>query len=371
MKKVLFVATVTKHINTFHIPYLKWFKEQGYEVHVASNGEEKIEYCDKHFNLPFERFPLKIKNIKVYNELKKIINDNEYEIIHCHTPVGGALTRLAARKARKKYNTKVIYTAHGFHFYKGAPLINWLFFYPIEWYLAKYTDTLITINKEDYGRAKHKFNRRCKDIQYVPGVGIDTTKFDIKISDDEKCKLRESLGLKKEDFVLTCVARLDKNKNQGLLINAMQELVKKNKNIHLLLVGEDELNGYYQNIVKEKGLERNIHFLGNRNDIPKILKITDIVISVSKREGFGLNLVEALISEVPIIGTNNRGHREIIENGINGFIIENNVDELKEKINILYSNDKEYNRIKSNCYSSSKKFYIDKSLKITKDIYKI
>ena len=114
MKRVLFVATVTRHINAFHIPYLKWFKEQGYEVHVASNGNEKIEYCDKHFNLPFARFPLKVENIKTYKELKKIINDNNYEIIHCHTPVGGVLTRLAAKKARQN-GTKVIYTAHGFY----------------------------------------------------------------------------------------------------------------------------------------------------------------------------------------------------------------------------------------------------------------
>ena len=145
MKKVLFVATVTKHINSFHIPYLKWFKEEGYEVHVASNGNEPIEYCDKHYNLPFERFPLRKNNIKTYRELKKIINENKYEIIHCHTPVGGVLTRLAAKKARKK-GTRVIYTAHGFHFYKEAPLLNWLIYYPIEKWLSRYTDCLITMN---------------------------------------------------------------------------------------------------------------------------------------------------------------------------------------------------------------------------------
>lgn len=374
MKKVLFVATVASHIRTFHLPYLKLLKDNGYKVYVAGNWnldeDYKLGYCDEFIQIPIQRSPYSINNIKVVRELKKIINKEKFDIIHCHTPMGSVVTRLAAKKARKN-GIRVIYTAHGFHFYKGAPLINWLLFYPVEWYLAKYTDTIITINKEDYERAKNKFSRRCKDIQYVPGVGIDITKFNIKISDDEKCKLRESFGLEKEDFVLTYVARLDKNKNQGLLINAMQNLVKKNKNIHLLLAGMDELNGYYQKITKEKGLEKNIHFLGKRNDIPQILKITDIVISVSKREGFGLNLVEALISEVPIIGTNNRGHREIIENGINGFIIENNVDELKEKINILYSDKEEYNRIKSNCYNSSKRFFINNSLKITKDIYKI
>ena len=156
MKKVLFVASVNSHIIGFHTPYLKMFQERGYEVHVASYGDEKIEYCDKHHNIHFERFPFKLKNIKAYKELKKIIKDNKFEIIHCHTPTASVLTRLAARNARKKYNTKVIYTAHGFHFYKGAPAINWIIYYPIEKWLARYTDCLITINQEDYERAKER-----------------------------------------------------------------------------------------------------------------------------------------------------------------------------------------------------------------------
>ena len=374
MKKVLFVATVASHIKSFHLPYLRLLKENGYKTYVAANwniqNENKLEYVDEFIQLPIRRCPYSFHNLKAIKQLKKIIDQEQFDIIHCHTPMGSVVARLATKKT-KKNGTRVIYTSHGFHFFKGAPLKNWLLYYPVEWYLAKYTDTIITINKEDYNRAKNKFSKRCKDIQYVSGIGIDPKKFDIKISDKEKNELRKSLGLKQDDFILSCIARLDKNKNQGLLIECMEQLVKEHDNIHLLLAGSDELNGYYQNIVKEKELSNNIHFLGNRNDIPKILKITDVVISTSKREGFGLNLVEALISEVPIIGTNNRGHREIIENGINGFIIENNIDELKEKINILYSDNKEYNKIKSNCYNSSKKFYIDNSLEITKNIYNI
>ena len=111
MKKVLFVASVTRHINTFHIPYLKYFKDNGYEVHVASNGEENIKYCDKHFNIPFERSPIKKNNLKAYKQLKELIKNEEYTIIHCHTPVASVLTRLAAKNARRK-GTKVFYTAH-------------------------------------------------------------------------------------------------------------------------------------------------------------------------------------------------------------------------------------------------------------------
>ena len=146
MKKVLFVATVTEHINAFHIPYLKMFKENGYEVHVASNGNERIKYCDKHYNILFTRNPFNFNNIQAFKELKEIISNNNYETIHCHTPVGGVLARFAGKKARKS-GTRVIYTAHGFHFYKGAPLLNWLLFYPIEKYLANGGKLILSLPK--------------------------------------------------------------------------------------------------------------------------------------------------------------------------------------------------------------------------------
>ncbi len=147
MKKVLFTATVDSHILQFHLPFLKYFKECGYEVHVATNGKETIPYCDKKIKIPFERNPLKLNNLKAIHELKKTIEQEKYEIIHTHTPMGSVVTRFAAKKARKKDHTRVLYTAHGFHFFQGAPLKNWLIFYPVEKYLSKYTDTIITNNQ--------------------------------------------------------------------------------------------------------------------------------------------------------------------------------------------------------------------------------
>ena len=159
----------------FHLPYLEWFKKNGYETHVcARNDYENMEdcripYCDKYFNFPFQRSPFKFKNIMVYYQLKRLIESNHYDVIHCHTPMGGVLTRFAARKVRRK-GTKIIYTAHGFHFYKGAPLKNWLLYYPVEKLLSRFTDVIITINKEDYYIAQ-RF--KAKQIDYIPGVGID------------------------------------------------------------------------------------------------------------------------------------------------------------------------------------------------------
>ncbi len=306
MKKVLFVATVTGHIIGFHIPYLKWFKEHGYEVHVASNGNRLIEYCDKHYNILFERNPLKKEHIRAYKELKKIIEENKYDIIHCHTPVGGALTRLAAKKARQN-GTRVIYTAHGFHFYKGAPKINWIIYYPIEKIMAKYTDCLITINQEDYNIAKNKFY--AKDIKFVNGVGVDENKFNVQMTEEEKQILRQQLGLKKDDFVIIYVAELSKRKNQEMILKAIARM--KYENVKLLLAGKDSLNGMYQNMAKELKIEEQVNFLGFRKDIPQLMTVSDLVISTSKQEGLPVNLIEAMMNGKPIIATNCRGNRDV------------------------------------------------------------
>ncbi len=321
MKKVLFTATVDSHILQFHIPYLKWFKEQGYEVHVVTNGDEKIPYCDIKHKISFQRSPIKIDNIKAIFKLKKIIEEEKFDIIHCHTPMGSVVTRLAAKNARKKYKTKVIYTAHGFHFFKGAPLLNWIIFYPIEKYLSKYTDCLITINEEDYNLAKSKF--KAKRIELVNGVGVDKSKFDFKMSDKEKHELRKNLGLKDDDFVLIQVGELNKNKNQIMTINAMKTIVEKKENIKLLIVGKGKLKDYYIQKIKEYHLEDNIYILGFRKDIPQLLKLSDCLISTSKREGLPVNLIEAAMSDLPIIATNCRGNRDIARK-----VVE--VDKIKE-----------------------------------------
>jgi len=342
MEKILFVATVTKHINAFHIPYLKYFKEKGYEVHVASNGNEKMEYCDKHYNLPFERSPFKKNNLEAYRSLKKIIDENNYKIVHCHTPVGGVLARLAAKKARK-IGTKVIYTAHGFHFFKGAPLLNWLIYYPIEKWLSIYTDCLITINEEDYKRAKKNF--KSKDIQLVHGVGVNKEKFDFEMSQEEKQKLRKSLGLKDDDFVIIQVGELNKNKNQIMSIEAMKELIKENENIHLLLVGNGSLESFYREKIEEYNLMKNIHLLGFRTDIAKLLKISDVLLSLSYREGLPVNVMEALVSKVPVIATKCRGNIDLIVDGKNGIIVENNnICQLKNGIMNIKNNKNNYQK---------------------------
>lgn len=288
------------------------FKDRGYEVHVATNSDKKIKYCDKKIKLPIKRSPFRISNLKAIFALKKVVEAEKYEIVHCHTPMGGAVARLAAKKARRA-GTRVIYTAHGFHFYEGAPVMNWLLYYPVEKWLSKYTDTLITINMEDFERAKARFGKRCFDIQYMPGVGVDKKKFEKKLSEKQKKDLRKSLGLKVDDKVLICVGRLDKNKNQGFLIKAMRELLWVDDRYHLLLVGPDENKGRYQRLADRLGVSEYVHFLGFRNDIVKLLQISDVTISASKREGLPVSLIEAAILGLPIVATDCRGNRDVCE----------------------------------------------------------
>lgn len=369
MKKVLYVATVDRHILSFHLPFLKMLKENGYKVHVATNGKEKIPYCDKKHTISIERSPFKLNNLKAIKQLKKIIDEEKFDLIHCHTPMGSVVARLAAKAARKKYGTRIIYTAHGFHFYKGAPLINWLLFYPIEKYLAKYTDTIITINQEDYDLAKRKFRKKCKDIEYVPGVGVDENKFNFEITNKEKHLLRESLGLKDDDFVIIYVAELSKRKNQGMLINAVKELIDDgNKKIKVLLPGTDSLNGYYQQMCKDLKIEKNVKFLGYRKDISQLLKISNLYVSTSKQEGLPVNIMEAMCCGLPIIATNCRGNKDLIQDGENGYVIENNLKQLINIINTLTRNYEE-EKYKENNKKIAKKYDVSNIINIVKKIY--
>ena len=325
MKKVLFVATVASHIKTFHEPFLKLFKENDYKTYVAANWNlkenNKIAYCDEFIQIPIKRSPYTIQNIKAINELKKLIKKEKFDIIHCHTPMGSVVARLAAKEARKN-GTRVIYTAHGYHFYKGAPLINWLLYYPVEKWLAKYTDTQITITQEDFDLAKKKF--KIKDLNLVHGVGLDEEEFNILISDEEKENLKQELKIDDKSVVCTYVAELNKNKNQQLLIKAIKRLKDDNNNVTLLLVGKGRYEPKLLKLIKKMKLEENVKLLGYRSDIVKILSITDIYLASSLREGLPVNVMEAMYMGLPIIAVDNRGHRELVQHNENGFIVEQN-----------------------------------------------
>lgn len=334
-KKVLFCATVDIHFKAFHLPYLKWFKEQGWEVHVAASGDIELPFVDEKYDIPMQRSPFSKLNLKAYKELKKIIDKNQFKIIHCHTPMGGVLTRIAARKARNA-GTKVIYTAHGFHFCKGAPFPNWLLYYPTERVLSHFTDCLITINQEDFNLAKnHRFKAAL--IKHVHGVGVNTEFFK-PVEETIKSALRSEHGYNQYDFIMFYAAEFNKNKNQKLLIESLAHIKDEIPNVKLLLAGDGPLLQECQILSHKLGVEDMIDFLGYRNEIGKLLKLSDISVASSLREGLPVNIMEAMASGLPVIANDNRGHRELIDDGKNGWLIKNNPGEFASKIKSLARN---------------------------------
>jgi glycosyltransferase EpsD len=334
-KKVLFCATVDFHFKAFHLPYLKWFKEQGWEVHVAACGDMKLPYVDRKYNIPIQRSPFNNKNMVAYKELKSIINKNQYKIIHCHTPMGGVLTRLAAKEARKN-GTKVLYTAHGFHFCKGAPFTNWMLYYPIERILARLTDCLITINTEDFTIANnHRF--KAKDIEHVHGVGVNTD-FYKPVDETHKSVLRKEHGYNTHDFLMFYAAEFNINKNQKLLIESLALIKEEVPNAKLLLAGVGPLLQECQQLSHRLGVDKMVEFLGYRNDIDILLKLSDIAVASSLREGLPVNIMEAMACGLPVIANDNRGHRELIKKSKNGWLIKNTPKEFSKKIMTLALN---------------------------------
>ena len=335
-KKVLFVATVVKtHIMQFHIPYLKMLQDMGWETAVAARNDYEdpadcvVPYCDSYYDIPFARLPWKKENLKACKKLKAIIDTGDYDVIHCHTPVGGAIARLAARDARKK-GTRVVYTAHGFHFFTGAPIQNWLLYYPVEKLLAPMTDVLITLNREDYDRAKKHL--RAGKVEYVPGVGLNTAKFGAMDLDREE--KRRNLGFSTEDFLLLTVAEMTKNKNHITVLKALAELkeMPEYSRLHYLIVGRGEQWQALEGQAKALGIDQHVHFLGYRSDAAELYRCCDLFVFLSHREGLSLAMMEAMSSGMAILCSKIRGNTDLIDDNVSGVFAESDPVTVAEDI---------------------------------------
>jgi len=314
-QKVLFVATVLRgHILVFHLPYMQWFREKGYEVHVCARNDmdapaAAVPYCDRYVDLAFARSPAHPQNILAYKQLKRLINHEKYALIHCHTPVGGMIARLAARVARK-HGTKVLYTAHGFHFFSGAPLLNWLLYYPAERWLARFTDLLITINTEDYRRAR---SFRAGQVEQVPGVGVDRVRFDMAV---DKQAVRRGLGISMDAPVAIVVGEHIPRKNHETALRAVSRV----RNCHLLFCGVGEETKRLEMLAGKLNMRERVHFLGFRDDIPALLSASDVFLFPSFQEGMPVSLMEAMASGLPCVVSRVRGNMDLIRPGDGGML---------------------------------------------------
>lgn len=350
MGKVLVLASIAPMIEAFNQKHIQTLQAMGHEVHVAANFTADSSTVQERnqlfkakltkqgilvFDLPIDRNPFSIKNFTAYLSIRHLFDQQHYDMVHCHSPIGGVLTRLATSFNQSR--PFIIYTAHGFHFFKDSPLKNWLLYYPIEKVLSKRTDCLITINKEDYTFVQRK-NFSMKSINLVSGVGINLNKF-LPTSDEKRKVLRKQYGYNENDFLLIYVGELIARKNQQHILKVLQTLVKIHSSVKLLLVGDGEDEKILKEKIQKLGIKNHVEMLGFRKDIMELMSLADVAVSTSRQEGLPVNVMEAMAVGLPLIVTDCRGNRDLVKDGLNGYVVEqDNIERFSRKIDILLQN---------------------------------
>ena len=364
-KKILLIATTDNMIWQFLIPHINHLQQLGNVVECACDktgfwfNELKDKYNFKMHQIPFARNPLSLKNIKGYNQLKKLQKQENYDLVYCQQPVGGLMGRLIA----KKFKIPCIYTAHGFHFFKGNSKLKNFIFKNVEKYLSKFTDSLITINEEDY-QAALKF--KAKKVYKINGIGFDSNKYHEK--QRTRQEVRSELGLK-DEFTIITVAEFIKRKNYDTMLKTIAEL--KNQNIKFVVCGAGRDQEEIEAQIKELGIEDKVNLLGYRKDVNNILMASDAFFLPSHQEGLTLSIIEALNFGLPVITSNVRGNKDLIEDGRGGFVCEpNDYKTFAEKIKLLIA-DKDLQKQMSKINKTNASIYsIVNVKKELEEIYK-
>lgn len=373
--KILYVTTIGATMNFFR-EFVDELIKDGNTVDIATNETTSVvpEFYKnlgcKVYPIETSRSPLQKGNVVAIKQIRKLVTEEHYDIVHCHTPIAAMCTRLACRKVRKQ-GTKVFYTAHGFHFYKGAPLKNWLLYYPVEKICAHFTDVLITINQEDYELAQKKM--KAKKVVYVPGVGIDLEKFGNASVDKDAIRRakREELGIPQDAKLLLSVGELNENKNHETVIRAIAKLDKKIRdNVYYVIAGKGDRGEYLKRLIEELNLTTQVVLLGFRSDIGELCYSADIFCFPSYREGLGLGAIEGMACGLPIITSNVHGINDYSEDDVTGYkCAPADVNGFAESIQRLVVNDKlckkfgEYNAV------LAKKYDVNHIIKIMENLY--
>ena len=326
MKKLILVANVSKeHIRKFYIPFIQLMQEEGWNVDIACRMDVPVPECDTAYDLPCDRNPFRGGIGKSVRILKNILRRNNYDLLVCSTVVGSIIARLAASSFRKR-GLKVIYMCHGLHFFPGASVSRWLMGYPTEKYLASKTDVMIITNNTDLETAEKYL--KIPIIEKSHSMGVNLSRFrNAKLSECERTEQRKSLGITPDDFVLTYVAEIIDNKNQIMLLKAFESIRRSVPNARLMLIGPEHDGGKLRSIAEEKEIINDVLFLGWRSDVPSLLHLADVYAASSKSEGLGLNLIEAMACNLPVVATRNRGHEESVIHENTGFLVDINDSE--------------------------------------------
>ncbi len=368
MKRVLLTCTDLMTIQ-FMVPHIRYLAENGFSVELAcsvvgdrlDDVKNAVGDVAKIHILRLERSPFSPNNLKGYGDLKKLLKENTYDVIWTNEPVMGVMTRLAARKARKK-GTKVIYMAHGFHFFKGAPLINWLMWAPTEVIMSHFNDVLVTINWEDYNWAKK--HTHAPVIKHIDGIGVDFSNRESVISREEK---RNQLNITQDDILVLSVGELQKRKNHQVIIRAIAKL--NNPHIKYIICGQGVLEDELKALGEKNNLQNQLFFLGYRADIPEIMSACDIYAHPSIREGLGLASLEAMASGLPLITSNVQGVPDYVENGVTGYMCSPmDVEAFSENLNKLTTDKALREKIGTTNISYVQKYRVEVIEPVIKDI---
>lgn len=318
MKRILICTTILTTVKAFLIPHIRLLQEMGYIVDVAAHRDatELDGLVNQVYDLPFQRTPFSKSNLVASRRLKEIVQGNHYQMLHFHTPVAGVFGRWAVKQFRKA-GVKIVYTAHGFHFFKDAPVQNWLLYYPAERILSRYTDVLITINKEDYIRAQ---SFKANKTLYVPGVGLNVSS--ISAGEAIKHAKRAEIGLPQDALVLLSVGELNENKNHETIIKALAQL--RQPDIYYVICGEGIRRHYLQEMATSLGVADQTILLGFRSDVKELYPAADIFVFPSYREGLPVALMEAMAAGLPVVCSKIRGNIDLIEDGQGGYLCEAN-----------------------------------------------
>ncbi len=376
MKKVLIVTTISGFLAQFEMNDVGILKNLGCELHYASNFRNPVYESDqeelkqqgiKLYQIDIEKSPIHLAhNIKAFYQICKVIREEGIELLHCHNPLGGVLGRLAAFFCGSG-KVSVIYTAHGFHFYNGAPLVNWLFYFPAEAMLARFTDCLITINEEDYKRTA-AFRLKGKQMRVqIPGVGVRTEKF--RKEPKTRQRMRRSLGIGEDIFYILSVGEVNKNKNHEVILRALAKL--GNPKIHYGICGKGKRADYLNRLAEELGIGSQFKMYGFRRDIPDMLQCADCFAFPSKREGLGIAAIEAMAGGIPLITSDCRGTREYMEDGVTGYICrKGSVEEYARAISKMWEDAEGRKRMGMACRERAGKFDLSETDRIMKKVYR-
>ncbi len=364
MKKILLTCTDLMAVQ-FFTEHIKFWHENGYYVDLACSPvggrvNELVEFLGSIRNssikiVDLNRSPFKISNLKGFLQLIKIAKKEHYDSVVTNEPVMGLLTRLAF--ANKK-GTKVTYIAHGFHFYKGGSKLNNLIYKTIEGFAAHFTDSLVTINKEDFEAAKELRLKKNGTVHHIPGIGVNTSKF-YKSSKEDCVEIRKELGLSSDDFVVVVIGELNDNKNQEVIIRAIASLKDECPELKALFMGKGEKAEYLEHLCSELNVDDRIQFLGYRRDVNRVLSVCNLGVSASIREGLGVNILEEMASGLPIVASENRGHRDIVTEDSGILSQATSFDEFAEAILSFYKSPEKCEAISKNNLEHCKQFDIE------------